>query len=150
MNRLARSQKGFTLLEILLVVAALAILAGIVVFAINPSRQLKLTRDAQRKVDINTVLNAVYQYNIDNGTFPGPGALTTTAQDICRTGAADCTGFIDLSDLTANSTYIPSFPIDPLEPATVAGTGYTILKTANNRITVTATLAENGTIQATR
>jgi prepilin-type N-terminal cleavage/methylation domain-containing protein len=60
-------QKGFTLLEILLVVAAIAILAGIVIFAVNPTKQLADTRDAQRKLDTKTILSAVYQYNVANG-----------------------------------------------------------------------------------
>ena len=73
------NQKGFTLLEILLVVAAIAILAGIVILAINPSKQLGDTRNAQRRADVSTILNGVYQYTIDNnGTLPATIGVVQT------------------------------------------------------------------------
>lgn len=143
-------KSGFTLLEILLVVAAIAILAGIVIIAINPQKQLADTRNAQRSTDVNTILNAVYQYSIDNdGVIPT--SITTTATEICQTGTATCTNLIDLSVLTANELYLVSIPVDPQGGELTGGTGYEIIKTANDRITVTAPKAERGaTISVTR
>src|SRR4030065_2746270 len=85
-----QSRSGFTLLEVLLVIAIIAILAAIVIIAINPSKQLAEARNAQRRSDINTILNAVYQYSIDNkGSIPA--SITTSITEICKTGVASGT-----------------------------------------------------------
>ncbi len=144
-----KTKKGFTLLEVLLVVAIIAILAGIVIVALNPGKQLADARNTQRQADVNTILNAVYQYSIDNkGNMPGTITVSSTA--ICKTGASSCTGYIDLSALTLNEKYLTALPNDPSASSTSI-TGYNISKSANNRITVTAPSAENGqTISATK
>lgn len=145
MNKTKR-KKGFTLLEILLVVAALGILAGIVIIAINPSKQMGDTRDAQRKVDVNTIINAVYQYAVDKGSIPA--GITTTEKEICKTGAT-CTGLVDLSTDLLVPTYIAGMPYDPSQ-STTNGTAYKIIKTADNRVTVTATPERASSISVTR
>lgn len=143
-----QSKRGFTLLEILLVVATIGILASIVIFAINPGKQLADTRNAQRKVDVNTILNAIKQYQIDNrGDLPSEGySPTITADDaeICRTDANDCSSLIDMTDLTLNGKYLVSIPIDPSDES-IAGTGY-LVKLTGNRVTVSAPNAENGIV----
>lgn len=148
-------RKGFTLLEILLVVAAIAILAGIVILALNPGRQLADTRNAQRRTDVNTILNAVYQYTIDNsGTLPAAinqaaACDNTAANQACATGGT-CTGITDLSVLTTNQRYLTSLPKDPTA-GSANGTGYYIVKSANNRVSVCAPSAENtATVSVTR
>lgn len=142
-------RKGFTLIEILLVVAAIAILAGIVILAINPTKQLADTRNAQRRVDVNTILSAVYQYSIDNsGTTPS--SISSTATEICQTGSSSCSSLVDLSVLTDNETYLTAIPSDP-SASSASGVGYTISKSSNGRITVAAPDAEQGaSISVTR
>lgn len=149
-----KNQKGFTLLEVLLVVAIIAILAGIVIIAINPGKQLGDSRNAQRQADITTILNAVYQYSLDNnGAIPT--SITSTAQEICATGASSCTGLADLSVVVSatNEKYLTKLPQDPQCSTTCAanGIGYTIQKTSAGRITVSATGEQGkGTISVTR
>ncbi len=147
-----KKQQGFTLLEVLLVVAIIAILAGIVIIAINPGKNLGDTRNSQRQADVATILNGVYQYSLDN-TGPLPSGIPTSATEICATGSASCTSLVDLSTITASEKYLTAIPKDPQCTTTCAtnGTGYRILKSANGRITVSAPAAEQGkTISVTR
>ena len=147
MKKLLRNQKGFTLIEILLVVAARAILAGIVIVAINPNKQLGDTRNAQRKSDVNKILNAVYQYSVDkNGALPT--GITASSTEICASGVAACGPLVDLSVLVPK--YVVAMPAEP-QAVTPNGVGYTIYKTAAGRISVSAQFPEQGmTITATR
>jgi prepilin-type N-terminal cleavage/methylation domain-containing protein len=139
---------GFTLIEILLVVALSALLAGIVIIAVNPGKQLADGRNTRRSADVTTIINAVYQYEIDNrGTLPGAiqsnaDCSGTSSNEICKTGGS-CSGLTDLTPLTTNEKYLPSIPVDP---GVGAGnnTGYFIHMDSNNRITVCAPNSENG------
>lgn len=133
-------RQGFTLLEVLLVVGIIAVLAAIVIVAINPKRQMGYTRNAQRWSDVNTIINATYQYYIANGDLPA--SLTTSLTEICKTGGS-CSGLIDLDVLTDDQTFIVSMPTDPTGSST-NGAGYKIEKTSNDRVKVAAPDAELG------
>ncbi len=87
----SNNTKGFTLLEIILVVAALAILAGIVIVAINPSKELADTRNSQRRSDVTSLLNGIWQYSIDNdGAFPLAIDSTTSTSQVLGTATSGC------------------------------------------------------------
>lgn len=143
------NKKGFTLVEVLLVVVIIAILAAIVIIAINPARQISQANNTQRSTDVQTIINAVHEYSLDNrGVLPT--AITGTATVI-----GSGTGQIDICSLLV-PTYVAAMPFDPT--ATGAGytscttynTGYTIM-TANGRVTVAAPSAElSRTISVTR
>jgi type IV pilus assembly protein PilA len=150
-------RRGFTLIELLLVIGIIAILAAIVIVAINPTKQLGDARNAQRRSDVNTILNAVYQYALDhNGKFPGAMSGVTFVKDttysICKTGAASCD--LDNNELaldTLSPVYVVNLPSDPSGVTTGTGTDYTLMMNASNRITIAAPLAEqNATISVTR
>jgi type IV pilus assembly protein PilA len=141
-------KRGFTLIELLLVIGIIAILAAIVIVAINPTKQLGDARNAQRRADVNTILNAVYQYSIDNnGNLPA--TITGTGTAICKTGASSCTGLIDLTVVTGK--YVVAIPSDP-SLTTGDSAGYTIFRDeTSKRVTVAAPGAEqSATISVTR
>lgn len=78
------AEKGFTLVELLIVVVILGILAGIVVFAVG-----NLTDSADNKACITegeTFRTAVAAYRADQGVWPeantDPDNVTTIAQEL--------------------------------------------------------------------
>lgn len=143
-----KTKRGFTLLEILLVVGIIAVLAGIVIIAINPGRQLAIVRNAERTSDIKQISNAVQQYYIDNGHYPT--SMPTTLMEICDTGTSSpAEGYCgDLADLSALvPAYLPAIPKDP-QATTTDGTGYTIMESPSQHVVSAAPAAELGTVIA--
>lgn len=63
-------QDGFTLIEILIVIALLAILFVIALLVLNPTKQREKIWDVQRKREINTLKVLIDNYYFDNMRFP--------------------------------------------------------------------------------
>ncbi len=131
-------KRGFTLLEVLLVVALVGILAAIVIIAINPQRQLGLTRDVRRESDIMSIYNSLEQYRVRERSYPE--GVTGEYQELCSQNATDCSGLLDIrDDLTPD--YIAQIPQSP--GSTGNGSGYEIaIHPFNNRMSIRSNTAE--------
>lgn len=144
-------QQGFTLIELLVVIGIIAVLAAIVLIAINPARQFAQARNAQRSSNLNAILNAYGQQLADNkGVTCVTGVPTApTAPAIIKNGTAD------FGCLTA--TYISQLPFDPKTAgahwtsSSDFDTEYTAQYDSAGRLTINAPGAELGaTISVTR
>lgn len=123
-----KTNRGFTLIEILVVIGIIAVLAAIVIVAVNPARQFAQARNTQRESNVSTILNAVGQNMVDyKGVFTC--ASIVTAIPVAPTAALEIAGQagvgrVDLSCLVP--IYIASaMPVDPTN-GTIADTQYTI------------------------
>lgn len=150
-----RKNGGFTLIEILVVIGIIALLATIVIVAINPARQFAQARNTQRTSNVNTILNGIGQRIADNkglfisatcATDVPTGAASTSALVIAKPAVVGVS--IDLRDCLV-PTYIPELPIDPATGVAYNSTTgnydtqYKVYRdSANGRITVFATYLE--------
>lgn len=157
-------QLGFTLVELLIVIAVIAILAAVAFVAIDPATRFAEARNSQRWSDVTSILESVQQYVVDNkGTMPsgiasgetrviGDGATGTCAA--CAAVAVEADG--DCAKLSTNlePRYFANIPVDP-DTGSDNNSQYYITLDAQNHITIGACAPEEIrgeaiTISATR
>jgi len=145
MKKIAKN-KGFTLIEILVVIGIIAVLATIVIIAINPARQFAQARNTQRVSNVNSILNAIGQNLADNKGLFTCGTVTLPAS---ATNIGSGAGNIDLESCLV-TTYMPSMVMDP-DGGASADTKYKVMQdSTTKRITVSATGELGQTISVTR
>jgi len=137
-------QRGFTLIEVLVVIGIIAVLAGVVLVAINPARQFKVARDSERESHVAAILNAVGENMSDNkGLFKCNGTevvlpSTTSPMKFNGFNIAPC----------IVPVYMASMPFDPnaagahYSSTTDYDSGYAIIRDTNDRITISASSTE--------
>lgn len=137
------AKKGFTFIELLVVIGIILILAALVFVALNPAKRFKDARNARRVMDVNNILTAVHECIVDNqGDETACGIASLPFDEEIGT-----TPNFNLA--TSMAGYLKSNPVDPLD-GTAASTKYQLEVDANGLVTVTANSAEDITIEVSR
>jgi len=103
-----KTARGFTIVELLIVIVVIGILAAITIVAYNGIQQRG--RDAQRSSDISTIQKALELYHVDNGGYP------TCSNTTYQIGGARGTCYSDDANFIASLSpkYLAKVPKDPV------------------------------------
>ncbi len=125
---------GFTLLELLIVIAVIAVLSVALVIILNPTETLKKSRDAQRISDLSTIKTAMGIY-LTSAATPTLGNSSSNAT--CKTTPSTAWGSagaykiwyslasasaITDTTLDASTSVTPAFQV--ATPALASGSGW--------------------------
>ena len=118
--------KGFTLVELLVVIAVIGVLATIVLLAVNPGEQLARGRDTSRVTAITQVGRALQGYFTATATAQYPAQSTNSFGVVVTSG--------DLKTIPVNPTYSttpsPACDVANLQSATTPVSNYCYLTNA--------------------
>jgi type II secretion system protein G len=104
-----RSARGFTLIELVVVISILAILSGVLVPRVT--NHLEAARDARRLADIKAVRTAIEQYYQDEGSYPAANANSAY-------GGWDVSSDGDFIRVLRDHGYLDEDVADPINDAT--------------------------------
>lgn len=121
-----KAARGFTLVELLVVIAIVAILAAVVVLIINPLELTRRGRDAARLSDLSNLQNAI-NVAVQEATDSGAAILCDGGTYPCTeasyplggsTRLSDGTGWVKVNLGGQKSVSIPTLPVDPVNDTT--------------------------------
>ncbi len=118
MKKSAQVHQGFTLVELLVVIAIIAILAAVVVLVINPLELTRRGRDAARLADLATLQSAI---NLTVQEAAGPletilcpaGVPCTATSNGADGRGSDGSGWVKVDLTSSASVSMSTLPVDP-------------------------------------
>lgn len=158
MKNIKKITKGFTLIELIIVIAIIGLLAAAAFVAVDPAKRIGDANNAQRWSDITAIADAWQTYLVDNGgtmatsnsgcltdhigctiaVYGGAGGTVSSSASTCA-ASTTLKGTIWLDPLVT-SGYIGAIPRDPKDTgsAITTSTGYYFSVDANGAVIVGA------------
>lgn len=124
MKNIYHQKKGFTLIELVLVISIIGILTSMIMFLINPLTQFQKARDGQRKSDLRQIQSALEMYRSDQGSYPASFKNCPVSSPT------------DLGNLACTVIYKKNVPDDPSGGAytySSSGTTYSLIACLENQ-----------------
>ena len=87
-----KDSRGFTLMEIMVVVGIMTLLMATIIISVNPARQISNTRNAQRMSNVGNIQGGINHYTLDtfggypseiDGTLRMIGTATSSCDVVC-------------------------------------------------------------------
>lgn len=107
--------RGFTIVELLIVIVVIAILAAITLVAYNGAQGR--ARDSQRVADLKTIMKALEVYKINNGAYPTPAPTPNAGGWEVSTTGTTATNFLSALVSTNGVSVVP---VDPTNTGNAA------------------------------
>ncbi len=141
-----KEEGGFKILEVLVILGALAVVGMLALLAINPNKEAAEARNMKRAADISSVLSAVTvkvkTTSLIPEEIPVDDVCVNYGNEICKSGPYDCSDLVNMSFLAnEGSDELVVMPEDPLY-ISMNGTGYFISQNEKGFVTVCAPHAE--------
>lgn len=106
-------KKGFSIIEITIVVAIMLILFSVLVLKLNPLEHLKRGRDNKRISDLALIDRMIIEFKVDTGAYPDEEG-TLRLSNVLPTGASSLSSSTNGWISQNLSGYNSRLPLDPL------------------------------------
>lgn len=117
-----RKTKGFTLVEIVIVIAIIGVLAAVTIVALKPQEIFANGRNSRRVQDVSAINTAIGQWLAREGLsetdpYDALGLQTATPGTYYEIDTSDATGGVDANGTSLSEVvsagYLQSVPVDP-------------------------------------